>query len=255
MRIHLLSDLHQEFAEIAVPEVDCDLLILAGDVSTKRNGIRWIKERGSKVPVIYICGNHEYYGDKLPALRDHIREEAAENPMIHFLENESVVIDGVPFFACTLWANLELQGPWQEAVDVVGPMMNDYKRITHSKDGEYRKLRPADTRRVHLESMVAMQQFFQEQDSRRSVVVTHHAPSPRSLPERRRPMPLSAAYASDLEEFILAHQPQLWLHGHVHHSNDYMIGATRVISNPRGYPGEQNPGFDPALIIEVPSDS
>jgi hypothetical protein len=41
MRIRILSDLHQEFGEADVPEVACDCVVLAGDVSTKLDGVRW----------------------------------------------------------------------------------------------------------------------------------------------------------------------------------------------------------------------
>jgi hypothetical protein len=46
----------------------------------------------------------------------------------------------------------------------------------------------------------------------------------------------------------------LWLHGHVHHSCDYRIGATRVLANPRGYaPGGvvENTAFDADFNIEL----
>ncbi|EDY19205.1 hypothetical protein CfE428DRAFT_3382 [Chthoniobacter flavus Ellin428] len=53
MRIHVLSDLHQEFGEVDVPDVDCDCVILAGDVSTKEQGLMWIRSRFRDVPVIH----------------------------------------------------------------------------------------------------------------------------------------------------------------------------------------------------------
>ncbi|UFZ08661.1 hypothetical protein LQG66_03520 [Bradyrhizobium ontarionense] len=61
---------------------------------------------------------------------------------------------------------------------------------------------------------------------------------------------VTAAFASDLTELILATQPALWVHGHIHTPSDYRIGSTRVICNPHGY-GRENPAFDPALVVEV----
>ena len=256
MRLHVLSDLHHEFEEIDVPDVPCDVVILAGDIATKRNGIRWIKRRftNPEIPVIYLCGNHEYYGEKLPKLQQLIREEAADFPHIHFLENDSVTINGIHFFGSSLWTNFDLQGgSWQVAADLAGEGMNDYRRITSSRDGNYHKLRPVDTRRVHLESMMAMENFFADptHTAGNTVIITHHAPSRLSLPDHRKHLAISAAYASSLDDFILNRQPQLWIHGHIHHSNDYQIGSTRVISNPRAYPDDPNPNFNPALVIEV----
>jgi Icc-related predicted phosphoesterase len=53
-----------------------------------------------------------------------------------------------------------------------------------------------------------------------------------------------------MEQMILALNPRLWIHGHTHTSFDYMIGDTRVVANPHGYPGE-NEEFNPSVIVEI----
>ena len=64
--------------------------------------------------------------------------------------------------------------------------------------------------------------------------------------------PVSAAFASNMEDFILEHQPRLWVHGHTHESFDYRIGKTRVVFNPRGYASiEENKGFRPDYTLVV----
>jgi predicted phosphodiesterase len=249
VRLHVISDLHQEFGEVEVSDVDCDCVIVAGDASTKHQGLEWILRHFRKVPVIYICGNHEYYGEKLPSLTEKLKERAA-GTNVHFLENDSVTIDGIHFFGCTLWSDLALHGDWRIGALVVEAMMNDYKRIRNSDHG-YRHLRGIDTRALHMESLAAMRTFFSTHDPRNSVVVTHHAPSAKSLPDYRLRDALSCGYASHLDSFIEEHQPQLWIHGHIHHSQYYRIGKTRILTNPRGYPDEPNPGFIPNLAITV----
>jgi predicted phosphodiesterase len=251
MRLHVISDLHQEFGEIDVPSVDCDCVILAGDVSTKSHGLEWIRRRFPDVPVIYICGNHEFYGEKLPRLTDRLRDEA-RGTNIHFLENEGVTLEGVHFFGCTLWTDMALHGDWLDGAFEANSQMSDYKRIRNSAVG-YRKLTARDTRRLHLASVEALKQFFAAHDARRSVVVTHHAPSIRSLPEHRRDELISCAYASHLDALILEHRPPLWIHGHIHHSQDYLIGETRVLSNPRAYPDKPNEAFAPDFLVSVPT--
>src|SRR5262245_7256668 len=128
MRLHVVSDLHQEFGEIDIPTVDCDCVVLAGDVSTKRNGLKWIRQRFHDVPVIYVCGNHEFYGDKLPRLMEKLRDET-KGTNVHFLENDSVTIDGVSIFGCTLWTDMSLHGHWLEGATEANARMNDYKRV------------------------------------------------------------------------------------------------------------------------------
>jgi len=249
MRIHVVSDLHQEFGSIDVPTVDCDCVVLAGDVSTKRNGMAWILKRFRDIPVIYICGNHEFYGEKLPRLTERLREEA-RGTNVHFLENESVTIGGVHFFGCTLWTDMALQGDWLVGAAEADCMMNDYRRVRNSSLG-YRKLSAGDTRLLHMGSLEAMRLFFASHNPKRSVVVTHHAPSIRSLPECRLAELVSCAYASRLDDFILEHQPRLWIHGHIHDNSDYFIGDTRVLANPRAYPDEPNHGFIPDLTVDL----
>ncbi len=247
MRIHVLSDLHLEFGPIDLPKVEADLVVLAGDIHVKLNGIRWIRDNLPDTPVIYLAGNHEYYGDKLPRLLDKIREEAAESN-IHLLENESIEFGGFRFFGATLWTDMELFGD-HHVGSLEALQMNDYKRIR--KTPSYRKLRPVDTRALHHETVRHIASFLESGDPRRSVVITHHAPSIRSLPERRRKEIISCAYASHLDQFIEEHSPLLWIHGHIHHSQDYRISRTRILSNPRAYVDDPNPRFDPGLVIDL----
>jgi len=84
-----------------------------------------------------------------------------------------------------------------------------------------------------------------------TVVVTHHAPSARSLQPDFQSDLLSAAYASHLDEFVSTCGAALWVHGHTHWSVDYRIGNTRVLANQRGYPDAAPNGFDPALVVTV----
>jgi len=249
MRIRIFSDLHREFGETQLPKIDVDLNIMAGDIATKQNGLSWIKSFAGSTPTIYICGNHEFYGDNLPSITDKLMQ-ATSGSNIHVLENKAITINEWHIFGATLWSDFALQGPWESGSYAAGAQMNDYKRIRNSK-AKYRRLAPRDTRHMHQVSMQHMEAFFQTNDASQSIIVTHHAPSRKSLPPDRADEEISCAYASDLEEFIIKHQPKLWVHGHIHHSSDYMIGNTRVVANPQSYPSDLNPNFNPNLVIEV----
>jgi hypothetical protein len=127
--------------------------------------------------------------------------------------------------------------------------MNDYRRIRVSP--AFSKLRPRDILQIHEQSRQWLQAALAEPFDGRTVVITHHAPLARSLPEHRRTDPLSVAYASDLTALIKGGEIDLWIHGHTHHCVDYMLGRTRILSNQRGYVDEQAPGFRPDLVIEI----
>jgi Icc-related predicted phosphoesterase len=86
------------------------------------------------------------------------------------------------------------------------------------------------------------------------VVITHHAPSFVSVPEYyKHDHLMNGGYASDLSEDILDNENiKVWVHGHMHDPVDYKIGETRILANPRGYPGEtETNGFLPGLYFEV----
>jgi Icc-related predicted phosphoesterase len=141
-------------------------------------------------------------------------------------------------------------GDWQEGAAAAAEVMNDYKRIRNSGN-HYRRLTPKDTRTIHQQSLNLLERFLQTHDPRQTIVMTHHAPSALSLPERRRSQLISCAYASHLDSFVKRHQPALWIHGHIHHSSDYRIGLTRIIANPQGYPEAPNENFDPELLLDL----
>ncbi len=89
MKIHRLSDLHTEFADFDPPETDADVVVLAGDTATGTKGIAraraWFPDR----PVLYVAGNHEYYGESIPRLNQKLAE-AAEAAGVHFMENREM---------------------------------------------------------------------------------------------------------------------------------------------------------------------
>ena len=85
----------------------------------------------------------------------------------------------------------------------------------------------------------------------KNVIITHHAPSLRSVPERPQYAQLAPGYATKLDALVAESGAALWVHGHIHMPSNYHIGHTRVVCNPRGYRHAFVPGFNPALVIEV----
>ncbi len=186
---------------------------------------------------MFVAGNHEFYNS---SINESLLEagRASGFQKLHFLENEAVEIDGVAFLGGTLWSDFRLFGANPEvAMSYARSGMNDYKKIKLSKV-PFQKFKPMDAYRKHVETRDFIAAELRRRAGQKTVVVTHHAPSPRSVDSWFRHDPLSACYASDLEDLICETAPTLWAHGHVHRRNDYMIGSTRIVSNARGYPGE-----------------
>jgi predicted phosphodiesterase len=248
VKLHILSDVHVEFEDFEPPETGADVVVLAGDIHVGVKGLEWAAARFPSTPVIYVLGNHEYYGAALPKHTRRMRE-LSEGSNVRVLENERAVIDGVVFLGCTLWTDFRLFGDPRIAGYEATQKMTDYKKIRVSP--EYRRLRSVDTAGEHNLSLQWLTKELDTCSPAKTVIVTHHAPSAKSLPEGYAGDMLSAAYVSELDDFVSACGVPLWVHGHLHAPSDYVLGRTRVLCNPRGYPDESNAEFIPDLLVEL----
>jgi hypothetical protein len=261
-RLLVYSDLHLEFGPLPRPTVQADVAVLAGDIWTKCRGVPWKSAREFfGCTTLLVPGNHEFYGDKIDTGLDKLHEAGAEQDLM-VLENEQVIEAGVRFLGATLWSDFKLNaGNDLDAIkrdanfcvgSRYGGRLEDYWSIRVAKGG-YRKFRPKDAAERFYASVAWLKERLSEPFDGPTVVVSHHAPSKRSIPPQFINDRRSCAYASHLDEMIEEFQPEVWIHGHIHEAVDpYQIGRTRIVSNPRGYvPDDLNPKFDPNLIIEV----
>lgn len=258
-KLWIASDQHYEIygnpREFPMPEAD--IFVCAGDLMREpREGIRWL-DAMLPIPSIYVAGNHEYYRGIYTAWRDQGAAENAQRPKVDLLENSVAEVGGVRFIGCTLWTDYALFGEDKiaDAMQFAEMRMNDFRLIRYANEGKGQKwppepLRPRHLSNAHAGSVAFLDRALAKPVSCPTVVVTHHAPHPGSIHEKYKGDILNAAFASDLTWLIEKYQPDLWIHGHVHSSFDYMIGKTRIIANPQGYENE-NLDFDPALVIEI----
>jgi len=248
MRLRILSDLHLEFAPFAAPAADADLVILAGDISTGLNGFKWAQTNFPECPVLYVLGNHEFYGQKLQKLTEQLKE-MAKGTNIQILDNDVFSLGDVTFLGATLWTDFALNGDPVASEVVAQTGMNDYRRIRTLP--RYSRLKPSETRRFHMESRRWLEDQVFSRNGEKIVIVTHHAPSRQSIPPGFQENAFNPSFASDMNPFITESNVKLWIHGHIHSHSDYAVGNTRILANPRGYPGESKTGFDPLLVVGV----
>ena len=248
MKVQLLSDIHLEFEYYPYPQVDADVVVLAGDIHTKERGVQWALEEITDKQVIYVLGNHDYYGKAYPKLANKLKD-LTKGTNIHVLENDIVTIDGVNFLGCTLWTDFDLFGNARVSGYECQQIMTDYKKIRRSPN--FAKLRSIDTAVFHRQSVKWLTKALTKHQGQTNVIVTHHAPSINSVPDIYRKDISSAAYASNLEDFILENKPDYWLHGHIHSSTDYKVGECRILCNPRGYPDGPNPDFQSNFVFKL----
>lgn len=248
VRLHVLADLHQEFEAIAIPHVEADVIVLAGDIGQGDHGLEWIRKQWPDQPVVYVMGNHEFYHQSFPELVETLQQQAA-GTSIHVLENQAVEICGLTFLGCTLWTGFSEEMDPVAAHRRVEMLMTDYHVIRQGP--EQHLLRTRHTIKHHRESLAWLRAELRRHDPKQTVVVTHHAPSLRSEAPYHRGGALSPAFCSDLDDIVESSGVPLWIHGHTHYNVDYRLGATRMLTNQRGYPDALCYGFDPEMVVEV----
>jgi len=278
MKIKVVSDLHLEFSDVVIPNDDnVDVLILSGDIlvahdlhdhpepinplvplgTRQQAAVRYrdfLRRCSADFPnVIYVAGNHEFYHGRFYASIDWLREECAKYPNIHFLEQDTVILDGVVFVGGTLWTDMNKGDPLTQ--HAIRDMMNDYRVIRNDKK-DFTTVKPVDTIGRHIQTKAYIKHVLDNHKDQKCVVVGHHSPSFESChPRYANDTLMNGGYHSDLSEFILDHpQIALWTHGHTHHTFDYLIGTTRVVCNPRGYHSNgfsEETGWNPDMFVEI----
>lgn len=253
-KIRVMSDLHLEFQKSNISgiwtpsEADSEqILVLAGDIDVGQNGTHYITELCSHFKaVVRIAGNHEFYDREYHTVINFWKsfEESSAPHNFHFLHNDSRTIDGVKIIGGTMWTSFANGDPL--VMRAAQLEMNDYYVIQHSGTA----LTPAHVLEKHLEFTQYLDNELTKPTSVPIVVVTHHSPG---NPVRRSNYTSgNHMYYADLEQKVGNSEIKLWIHGHTHSSQDYMINNTRVVCNPYGYKGhELNPNFDKNLVVEV----
>lgn len=263
MKIQVASDLHLEFLAQAerdvfrLPDVEADVLVLAGDIHQHTHGLTWAATTGV-ANVIYVPGNHEFYNAHLHGLSVQLGQIANElSPPVHLLDNRAVVINGVRFLGTTLWTDFSLNGPGPAqfaALLAAKSIMADFSCIRYGSTGWFL---PPQSVILHRAAIEWLSKELAAPFEGPTVVVTHHCPHPASVPERFKGSVLTPAFCSDLTWVMDRYHPALWIHGHTHDAFDYVVdwsdgsGGTRVVCNPGGYPDELEAGFDPAKHVMV----
>lgn len=260
MRAHVFSDVHFEHHR---PTSGIDfwnklynlqkkdpapLAILAGDIcQVGHTGGLWKQSMAqlcsSYDKVIYVPGNHEYYGSSFDEVQEFFEDSKAD-PNLHNLVNlndpgtPTFEYKGQRFIGGTMWfADKGYSSRYKS-------WMNDFSII--------RKFEP-EVYRLHEFFLRRLRQNLRKGD----VVVTHHMPLPASVDAQYAGSPLNDFFMSDrtqdLEEPYL---PKMWIHGHTHTSCNYghLVGDSVmwVYCNPHGYPNEgANRDFWDKVAIDV----
>jgi 3',5'-cyclic AMP phosphodiesterase CpdA len=208
MRVGYSSDWHLTKKLDIIYQEDVDVLVLAGDIC-EIGHIDLVEDMLKDVEeVIWVPGNHEYYCSNYDTVTD-----AISNSRFHYLNNKSIVIDGVKFTGTTLWF-----APRYD-VGVESKILNDYTYIKGFNPELW-----------HRESV-----DFLSNEQLGDVVITHHCPSYELLTIHNiHTYAYSYMFYNNLNNLITS-PVKHWVYGHTHQSMEYEMNGVKLHSNPIGY--------------------
>jgi len=241
-----MSDLHLErmvddgykFVKTLQPVPD-SVLVLAGDIwsgtpSTQKATTARLSELcGMWSDIVYVAGNHEFYGTGIEA-QLFFKELQSKYPSFVYLDgSEPRTVRSQRFIGDTMWF------PKLSRCAKYESHFSDFKRIENLADWCY-------------DHNARFRKLLETELLSSDVVLTHHLPSYGSISTRFMGSAQNIFYISNMEDIIVSKQPKLWVHGHTHDQFDYKLGETRIVANPRGYEFEfSQKNWDPAKVIEV----
>jgi hypothetical protein len=259
----MTPEMFNSLVEINTDSKIREVLFLAGDICewhAKEHFSKFFKWASKNfMEVVYVYGNHEFYKLNYFEVKRAIQEELDKYSNVTILDLEHnrgagfMHLNGVRIIGSTLWTDFNKGNP----LVMLGAMngMADYYTIY--KTGYFDNINPEFILQENQKTVERIEYLVK--DSHLPVVLmTHHAPFEESRDTKYPLDSLSYAFFNtglyDLAEKY-SNKIRYWFHGHIHSSVDYMVGDTRVIANPAGYPNRagirnENPVFDPRFIIE-----
>jgi len=254
MKIQVLSDLHAEFIMRfrGIPSISpsADILVMAGDITNTPNRLRAILldlRQKTSIPIIAVLGNHEFYGHNFQTADSKYKKACEGIPDFHLLRDSYVDIQDYRITGATLWTSYNYGNDIEWAIHA----MNDFNHIKYHKYLSKTDFALKIVTR-YSNSLRYIKKVLRETENKKTIIVTHHAPSTKSIHPNYINNLANYAFVNDLDDLIIETSPNLWIHGHVHNHFDYYIGSTRIVANPFGYDFEyKTSGYIDEMLVEV----
>jgi predicted MPP superfamily phosphohydrolase len=257
IKVKVMSDLHIEMNYFNYEDSGEDVIILAGDITTRNRLHLLLKDIPSDKRIFFVAGNHEYFGQVFENVKEYFLDLENEFKNFTFLDNNGSSIGNIPVYGGTLFSDFKLHGEankWiveqKSANDV-----NDFRKIIKiGKDNQVREWTTKDHLEEFNKFVSGLDAFLRETDDDKfRIVISHFMPSERCVEDKFIGDLLSGYSASNLDNMIGWNG--LWIAGHGHVNKDFFLGDTRIVMNTRGYTVSENNnytnGFNPNLVIEI----
>jgi UDP-2,3-diacylglucosamine pyrophosphatase LpxH len=265
INIDYMSDLHMEIngnvaEQIMIPKgTSDDVLILDGDITCYRyfdpnrtdsesRGMRkrfakFIHEKcGHYKKIIYIPGNHEYYGFYMDGADEWFQRQIEMiDSRLEVFNNKSYVNEKFTIIGSTFWVGFHdgLADPWMELIKrSVENGMNDFRLIRPELDSKS-PITADHVQEIHRKSFDFIKTCAELHDTDTPLIVaTHHAPCMMSHSNARfGDNDLKYGYITEYGDWICDSKIDHWIHGHTHHNVEYDIADCKVQSAMYGYLG------------------
>lgn len=234
MKLQYISDIHDRFPSITPI---ADYIALLGDIGDPFTPqyYDFIHDLSTKFKKVFIiAGNHEYYFQIIDDTISKLKEIESKFQNVHFLNNESIEVDGYLIVGSTLWSDITNSTSYR---------INDFRYIRRNEIS----LIDVHTYRSFFNKAV---EFIQEETKKNipMIVLSHHGPI-YEMNGDYKGTALCSAFTSDLSH--ITQNIKCWLSGHTHQCLTIEQNGVIYSSNCMGYKMEGVEGFDVNKFIEV----
>lgn len=209
--------------------------------------------------------------------REQIKElyNLTDKKDVVLLSNTCTEFKGIIIIGTCLYTDFDLYGKdhREECMNYAKQQINDF-RLPVVMDNQYyiqdeegrwlfrtrkvaesciRPFAPSDHAYYFQFSFEYIKKAVEENKHKPIVITTHHAPTPYAIDEKYKGSFLNAAFASNLNKYIIEHpEIRMWCFGHVHNPCDFILGETRMVCCPFGYNNENNFNLPYEYGLRVP---
>lgn len=260
MKINIISDIHLDASNMSHDTEQFNVVILAGDIAVDDSLFEQFIERSihPNSTILFVPGNHEFEGKHFQKTIEYYNglEKIYEN--FNFLYNKSIIIEDVKFIGSTLWSNFEGAGVNNKNAvkDWATRGLHDIKSIYETIDGKYTPWNPDRVEKEFNKCFDYLNYELKQNTNSdyKNFVITHFAPSRKSLDKKFEHDIMSAYWVNNLSDSLMGFS-EYWVHGHLHRSYSYTENGTKVICNPRGYSKlfnmSENTSFDKNYCLDL----
>lgn len=240
------------------------VLILAGDISSSINQIKWFVEYVSSYyeKIFYVHGNHEMYvlhGDNSLTKIEILKRELNNIDNCIFLDGQVIEFEGIKFGGCSMFYDFSY-GINHFGLNETQMKFLWKKNIRDSfmiNDGITKDYYVKQETGQFINILFDPISFFNKEKEKLEklkecdVIISHVMPFVHKFYPKKYHNAETGFFMFDGEEFISKSKVKYWFAGHTHTLTDAKKFGVRLLINPYGYPNENCEKFVRQIEIKL----